>query len=256
MLTQTKPHNNQPHTAGALSGCLLALVGRPAAPKLSLVQAARLEELQARVGIPYDPANALHREGLKELWDLAFPNAPPPPDLKGAQWKEMGWQGVDPATDFRAAGLLGLDCLLYLGRERPALFRELLGKTRGCRSSWEYPFGAAGTNVTWALVELLQLQHGSSGDGSSGGSGKGPGSCAAGRGFIGLLSADGAAFEEVYCAAFDLLDRIWIERGATYMEFNSILKDVVTRVGRALAARPADVGALRAALGLPPAPGG
>ena len=35
----------------------------------------------------------------------------------------MGWQGVDPTTDFRAAGLLGLDNLIYLGRTHPALFQ-------------------------------------------------------------------------------------------------------------------------------------
>jgi hypothetical protein len=42
-------------------------------PPPPLRQASRLEELQARVGVPYDPSNALHQEALRELWDLAFP---------------------------------------------------------------------------------------------------------------------------------------------------------------------------------------
>lgn len=168
--------------------------------------------------------------------------------MKDEQWKDMGWQNADPTSDFRAAGILGLDNLLYLGREHPALFRDLRSKARGARSSWEYPFGAAGMNVTWTLVELLQLKPQDAGDDAGGAAA----STAEGRGFIGLLSAEAAAFEEVYCATFDLLDRVWLERGATYMEFNSILKDVRERVRRALAGGPRDAAALRAALGLPP----
>jgi hypothetical protein len=176
----------------------------------------------------------------------------------------MGWQNVDPASDFRAAGLLGLDCLLYLGRARPREFQALLRKARGARSSWEYPFGAAGMNVTWMLVDLLGLQQRSGGGGGGGAGGRGPAgggggpggaampSGAPSRGFVGLLSSESAAFEEVYCAAFELLDRVWLERGATYMEFNAVLKEVRERVARALAACPADAAALRCALGLQP----
>lgn len=243
----------------AVASCLRGLLGQQAAT-LSLVQSARLEELQCRVGVPFDQSNALHQEGLRELWDLAFPGSmyPGPKDPK---WKDMGWQGTDPTTDFRAAGLLGLDCLLYLGRRQPALFRDLLNKTRGQRSSWEYPFGAAGMNVTWALVEVLKLQQppaaaaGDSGSDVTGGGGGAVVGTAAGRGFLGLLAAHSSAFEEVYCAAFDLLDRVWLDKKASYMEFNQVLKEVKERVAQALAARPADVDSLRRGLGLPPAPG-
>ena len=29
------------------------------------------------------------------------------------QWKELGFQGNDPATDFRGMGIFGLMCLQY-----------------------------------------------------------------------------------------------------------------------------------------------
>ena len=29
------------------------------------------------------------------------------------QWKELGFQGTDPATDFRGMGIFGLMCLQY-----------------------------------------------------------------------------------------------------------------------------------------------
>jgi ELMO domain-containing protein len=40
------------------------------------------------------------QEALKALWKVAFPEE----ELRGLiseQWKEMGWQGKDPSTDFR-----------------------------------------------------------------------------------------------------------------------------------------------------------
>lgn len=33
---------------------------------------------------------------------------------KTRQWQELGFQGTDPATDFRGAGLLALETLLYV----------------------------------------------------------------------------------------------------------------------------------------------
>lgn len=40
------------------------------------------------------------QNALIELWELAYPNRETPP-LKSELWKEMGWQGCDPSTDFR-----------------------------------------------------------------------------------------------------------------------------------------------------------
>lgn len=40
------------------------------------------------------------QDALKQLWKLAFPDRGLPA-LKSELWKEMGWQGEDPSTDFR-----------------------------------------------------------------------------------------------------------------------------------------------------------
>lgn len=40
------------------------------------------------------------QEALKALWSATYPDQ----ELHGLisdQWKEMGWQGRDPSTDFR-----------------------------------------------------------------------------------------------------------------------------------------------------------
>ena len=59
----------------------------------------------------------------------------------------MGWQGDDPATDLRSAGLMSLRHLLAFGRDWSEPFQRLLNKQDGTRSTWEYPFAVAGVNV-------------------------------------------------------------------------------------------------------------
>jgi ELMO/CED-12 family len=63
-----------------------------------------------------------------------------------------GAQGTDPGTDFRGAGLLALECLLFLAQRQPALFDKLRHKREGARSQWEYPFAVAGVNLTFMLL--------------------------------------------------------------------------------------------------------
>lgn len=70
---------------------------------LSPLQEERLQRLQDRMHIPFDETCIDHREALRALWNAAYPDI----ELKGMiseQWKEMGWQGPNPSTDF--SGLL------------------------------------------------------------------------------------------------------------------------------------------------------
>lgn len=61
-------------------------------------------------------------------------------------------QGTDPATDFRGAGFLSLECQLYMADCHPVLFDALRHKRAGSRSEWEYPFAAAGVNLCFTLL--------------------------------------------------------------------------------------------------------
>ena len=72
-------------------------------------------------------------------------------------------------------------------QRKPELFHTLLHKTCGSRSEWEYPYAAAGVNITFMLEELLDLR----------GSPDSPPSTGAGRAFIPLLSTSADAFELV-----------------------------------------------------------
>lgn len=42
----------------------------------------------------------LQQESLRALWHCAFPNVSLE-SLISDQWKDMGWQGPNPSTDFR-----------------------------------------------------------------------------------------------------------------------------------------------------------
>lgn len=135
-------------------------------PPLTEAQKLRLARLARRVDVPYDATNVDHARQLRELWSLTFPDRedalPRDPDgsesLKHEGWKSMGWQGVDPATDFRSGGLLSLQNLVWFAKNRRETYDSLLKKKNGTRSAWEYPFAAAGVNVTFALVDLLELR--------------------------------------------------------------------------------------------------
>ena len=39
-------------------------------------------------------------------------------------------------------------------------FHSLLHKTEGKRAEWEYPFAAGGVNISYMLVQMLDLQSG------------------------------------------------------------------------------------------------
>ena len=286
---------------------------------LHRLQWARVQEALRKLWpacFPHAPFSALfHRhqwvqEALRKLWLACFPDAPFSA-TPNAQWKDAGFQGKDPATDFRGGGVFALFNLLYMAHTYPLTFQRLLHKKDGSRSDWEYPFCAAGAladalpfctehhsetlgvpvlcrrcaprrntalrfdsvrlqkcinvacfcsnpfvagnlvragiNVTVRLEELVGLR-------GPGGAAPAPAAAAAtpaAAAFADLLLSSEAAFDELYVAAFDVLDQEWLEARASYMQFPAVLDSTLMRVRAALAARPASVAALRVALQLP-----
>jgi hypothetical protein len=50
--------------------------------------------------------------------------------------------------------------LLTLGLWMQRSFQRLLHKQEGKRASWEYPFAVAGLNITFMLIQMLDLRAG------------------------------------------------------------------------------------------------
>ncbi|KAL4202120.1 hypothetical protein AMTRI_Chr02g219500 [Amborella trichopoda] len=169
-----------------------------------------LHRLQERLQVPFDETCSYHQEALKALWCAAFPDI----ELRGLiseQWKDMGWQGANPSTDFRGCGVISLENLLFFAQYYPTSFRRLLFKLDGKRATWEYPFAVAGINVTFMLIQMLDLYSAK------------PKSLP-GINFLKILSADEDAFDVLYCIAFAMMDAQWLAMRASYMDFNEVLR--------------------------------
>ncbi|XP_010474988.1 PREDICTED: ELMO domain-containing protein A-like isoform X3 [Camelina sativa] len=188
---------------------------------LSPLQEERLQKLQDRMVVPFDETRIDHQESLKSLWNVAYPNV----SLTGLvteQWKEMGWQGPNPSTDFRGCGIIALENLLFSARTYPGCFRRLLFKQRGDRAKWEYPFAVAGINISFMLIQMLDLQNNAKPK------------CLPGMNFLKLLEEDENAFDVLYCIAFAMMDAQWLAMHASYMEFNEVLQATRNQLEREL----------------------
>ncbi|XP_042507945.1 ELMO domain-containing protein A-like isoform X2 [Macadamia integrifolia] len=187
---------------------------------LTLAQEECLQRLQSRIDVAYDSSRPEHQEALRALWHAAFPEE----ELHGLiseQWKEMGWQGKDPSTDFRGGGFISLENLLFFARNYPKSFQNLLQKQEGDRSMWEYPFAVAGVNITFMLIQMLGLQAVKP-------------RMLIGAIFLKLLSENESAFDLLYCIAFKLMDQQWLSMRASYMDFNTVMKSTRRQLEREL----------------------
>ncbi|KAI4386614.1 hypothetical protein MLD38_004532 [Melastoma candidum] len=189
-------------------------------PVLSPLQEERLRNLQQRLAVPFDGSCPEHQDALRQLWRLSYPDRELP-SLKSELWKDMGWQGTDPSTDFRGGGFISLENLIYFAKKYPESFHNLLHKKDGLRAAWEYPFAVAGINISFMLAQMLDLQTGKP-------------SSLAGVKFLELLGGDDTAFDNLYCVAFRMMDAQWLAKRASYMEFNDVLKSTRTQLEREL----------------------
>ncbi|XP_002971167.2 ELMO domain-containing protein A [Selaginella moellendorffii] len=187
---------------------------------LTPVQEERLHKLQKRLQVAFDGSNSKHAEALVALWHEAFPGRLFD-GLITEKWKEMGWQGTDPSTDFRGGGFISLENLLFLAQRYPRSFSKLLHKEEGQRSEWEYPFAVAGINVSFMLIQMLDLRS------------EKPSSLS-GLKFAKILAEDEQAFDVLYCVAFEMMDAQWLAMRASYMEFNAVLSATRSQLEREL----------------------
>lgn len=184
------------------------------------IQEERFQRLKDRVEATFDPNREDHQEALKALWFAAFPGR----EFHGLiseQWKDMGWQGKDPSTDFRGAGFICLENLLFFAKTYPKSFQCLLQKQKGSRATWEYPFAVAGVNITFMLIQILDLRS------------KKPGTLL-GAIFLKMLAENEWAFDLLYCIAFEMMDAQWLAMQASYMEFNAVMKATRSQLEREL----------------------
>lgn len=104
---------------------------------------------------PYSSENSKHEDSLLELWRVLMPDEKLE-DRKCKQWEKLGFQGKDPATDFRGMGYLALIQLSYFATVHTELARSVLLKSQSPHQG--YPFALVGIHTTQFLSNLLSTR--------------------------------------------------------------------------------------------------
>jgi len=185
-------------------------------PKLPDSIRQRMETFRLETSVPYNSQNDIHEQKLLELWKSAFPEVKLS-EGKSKMWSKLGFQGKDPATDFRGGGIFALDNLLYFANNYSSLFQTLL---KGEHHQEKFPMALTGLNITMMLFEMLgwgmRVTKSST---SIARKGK--------NNLIQLLFGDGVIdskqiFNELYCILFDLFDSQWLALNANNLDFNQV----------------------------------
>eukprot|EP00095_Tigriopus_kingsejongensis_P005842 maker-scaffold697_size109876-snap-gene-0.20 protein:Tk05842 transcript:maker-scaffold697_size109876-snap-gene-0.20-mRNA-1 annotation:"elmo domain-containing protein 1" len=164
----------------------------------------------------YNPAESGHEQDLLELWRLLQPGIPLT-HRRTKQWQIIGFQGEDPATDFRGMGRLGLANLLYFAQAHTSTAQHILSHSHHPQHGFyttlhpitphvRYSFAIVGINLTDMAFRLLTE------------------GCAKNH-FFNVTDAKPTLthFHYFYAFLFVEFDKFWLsERPRDIMEFNRI----------------------------------
>ncbi|XP_057294975.1 ELMO domain-containing protein 1-like [Hydractinia symbiolongicarpus] len=101
----------------------------------------------------YDEENESHEELLHQLW-LFLKGDEKLPERYTSKWTEIGFQGKNPATDFRGMGILGLKNLIFLLEKSPETGMKIFGQSK--HPKYGFSFAIMGINFTGTAFELLR----------------------------------------------------------------------------------------------------
>eukprot|EP00026_Physarum_polycephalum_P003210 Phypoly_transcript_03220.p1 GENE.Phypoly_transcript_03220~~Phypoly_transcript_03220.p1 ORF type:complete len:700 (+),score=127.66 Phypoly_transcript_03220:236-2335(+) len=172
------------------------------------------------IKLPYDKTNSDHEATLMRLWTATYPDTKLESRVS-EQWKSLGFQGTDPATDFRGMGLLGLEQLVYFAEKHNDIFRKIVNG-QIARKEREYPVAVAGINITQKLYDILKINDEAGQDTT----------------IFPIIFSHNHAFEEMYCTTFQVLDHTWDDMNASYMDFPKVLAAVQKQIMEVIDARP------------------
>ncbi|GMF24916.1 unnamed protein product [Phytophthora lilii] len=225
---------------GAEGSCLWARQGKAAMPEEPYIT--HMQERFALLKQNCVSGDEKYEEMLRELWNAIYSqqpfkestpdqpqpiaegnlldfgdddgNAAPTPepiqDLQfervGESWSRLGFQRPDPTTDFRAGGMLSLDCLVYFAAHYTShAVRMVTSQVPGSHDH-TYPWGPAGINVTCMVARLFW---------------KFDGELVREQQANWPLFYDSEAFHLLFSEVFVLFDFLWNEMNANYGNFSS-----------------------------------
>jgi engulfment and cell motility protein 2 len=144
---------------------------------------------------------------------------------KDPRWQILGFQGQDPATDFRGMGAFGLGQLCYLALKYTGEAKAMVAEQP------EYPVACSGLNISHFVLNRLRDKE-SDKEKDKGNQGKERETvlrlmtalCVTGE--IGVENV----LNEVYCALVMYLDYLFAKEQAGYMQYPAVLARVCSKL--------------------------
>lgn len=135
----------------------------------------------------------------------------------GDVWQTIGFQSEDPTSDIRGGGVLSLENLIYFLENDTISARKMMmmrskRDNRPNNQVGGYPWAACGINVTRTLAIIFEMIQ------QSGAKNK----IFSRKSYWNILEAKNS-FNRMYVLLFQLLDFLWGESNATYLDFPKIM---------------------------------
>ena len=156
-----------------------------------------------------------HERMLLTLYRGLTGDALAPPQF-GNHWQVIGFQGTDPATDLRGAGLFSVIQLLYFHKQHRELMLRVYQLSLDDRQN--FPFCTLSTNITGMVLQALR-------------------ECYKLYGEINRQGSVYAVVNQLYVAAFYEMFLGWKSRNCTIVDWNetrAALEEMVLRNPKAL----------------------
>nr|CRZ22823.1 Bm8802 [Brugia malayi] len=153
----------------------------------------------------YDRENEIHEKRLLKLWELLMPMENLEARMTN-QWQKIGFQGHDPATDFRGMGILSLEQLIFLAQYDVAHAQSILSHSN--HPLYGFPMAVTGINLTALIRQLLQVN-------------------ALKMHFYNTISGTPTIdnFHHVFCQVFKLFCAFWTRKKPELVYFNKVKDD-------------------------------
>nr|SVE74349.1 EOG090X0AMT [Daphnia barbata] len=182
-----------------------------------------LHDLESIRTTGYDSSNMEHEQKLLELWTLLMPMTELESRISNS-WKDIGFQGDDPRTDFRGMGILGLENLHFFAKNYQEVALQVLSHSNHPKHG--YSFAIVGINLTHLAYTLWR-------DGTA--------KTHVYNICCHQLQMPGPTllhFHRFYCYLFIEFDKLWMsEKPPTIMEFGRIRSQFENHI-RLLLANP------------------
>lgn len=220
--------------AKELTRCMRAALRRHVTCRRGCVR--QVQRVQQRLLKRFDGQSEWDLAQLRQLWAGVYGEKP---YVQGTSefetkkawisdgWRSMGFQNADPSTDLRGMNMLAVHCLLRLTEIHPALVSAIFSVAQERQGS--YPFALAGINLCQMMIGLLHLAEVDTADlGDPDEPGTTALPCLRSPLFALFCSLPEGVdvFEAVFAALFELLERTWVQSGATIMEFSYVLEQI------------------------------